>query len=64
MKLYNSTSPKMPECLSADSQELKKQIHDFAMENSIIAVEVPTLECIDMKTFEGIENSNNSMYRL
>ena len=63
MKFYNCATPKMPKHLSIDSQELKKKIHDFTMDNSILAVEVPTLECIDMKSFESIENANNPMYR-
>ena len=63
MKLYNSPNPKMPDRLSTDSQDLKKSIHAFAMDNSILAVEVPTVECLDTKTFESIENSNNPLYR-
>ena len=33
------------------------------MDNSILAVEVPTLECIDTKSFESIEHASNPMYR-
>ena len=33
------------------------------MDNSVLAVEVPTLECIDTKSFESIEHASNPMYR-
>ena len=63
MNFYSSGTPKMPERLSSDSQKLKKSLHDYALDNSIIAVEVPTIECIDTKSFESIEHPSNPMYR-
>ena len=38
-------------------------LDDFVSEHCVLAVEVPTLECIDIKTFENLENVNNPMYR-
>ena len=35
----------------------------FVNEQSTLAVEVPTLQCIDIRTFENLENINNPMYR-
>ena len=54
MNFYNSEAPKMPDRLSSDLQELKKKIHNYAMDNSVLAVEVPTLECIDTKSFSQL----------
>ena len=63
MNFYSLGTQKMPERLLSDSQKLKKSLHDYALDNSIIAVEVPTIECIDTKIFESIEHPSNPMYR-
>ena len=61
--LYDCPNPKMPDHLNPENANIKKLLDDFVSENCVLAVEVPTLECIDIKTFENLENVNNPMYR-
>ena len=61
--IYDKPNPVMPTTANKDSSQLTEKIKDYVATHSVLAVEVPTLECIDTKTYEEMENTNNPMYR-
>ena len=63
LQFYDHENPPMPTQLSVKSKELCQRIKDFVKENSALAVEVPTFECIDSKAYEKFEHDDNPLYR-
>ena len=63
LEFYDTDKPQIQQHLHKSISDLKEQLKAFAIEKSIIVVEVLTLQCIDTKTYENMENENNPMYR-
>ena len=63
LELYDNEKPQIQQHLQKNTSDLKERLKEFAIEKLIIAIEVPTLECIDTKTYENMENEHNPMYR-
>ena len=51
----------LPSQLHLHTHELRTFLKDFV--HSVIAVEVPTLECIDTKVYEPLESEHSQFYR-
>ena len=60
---YNHENPTIPVQLSAESKNLHQVIKDFVEQQSVVALEVPALECIDSKAYEKFTNEDNPIYR-
>ena len=55
----------MPNQLNDQSKNLHSILQkskDFVQDNSVLAVEVPTLECVDSKAYEKFANDDNPLY--
>ena len=62
LHFFDLQDASVPSQLHLQTQELHTVLKDFVHENSIIAVEVPTLECIDTKAYEPLESEHSQFY--
>ena len=52
LEFFDVENPSIPTTLHSETCDLHTLLKDFVHDNSVIAVEVPTLECIDSKAYE------------
>ena len=62
-ELYDVENCLMPTSLDGRSKTIRNVLTQFIEDNSTVAVEVPTLECIDSKAYEKCQNDENPVYR-
>ena len=63
INFFDIQNPPIPTQLHPQSRNLHTLLEEFVCDNSIVAVEVPTLECIDSKAYEKFENNQSEFYR-
>ena len=63
LEFYDNKNPSMPNQLNDKSKNLHTILKDFVQDNSVLAVKVPTLECVDSKAYEKFANDENPLYR-
>ena len=62
LHIFDIQDASIPGELHPQTQELRTVLKDFVHTNSVITVEVPTLECIDMKAYEPSESDHSQFY--
>ena len=60
---FDIQNPPIPTQLHPQSKDLCTLLKEFMRDNSIVMVEVPTLECIDSKAYEKFKNDQSEFYR-
>ena len=63
LEFFDMHNAAIPTQLHPQTQDLCKLMKDFVHDNSLIAVEVPTLECVDTKAKEHVGLPHTEFYR-
>ena len=63
LEIFDRDKVSLPTQLNPQSLKMKQELNSVSGELNLLAVEVPTLECVDTKMYEHIPNVNNPMYR-
>ena len=63
LELFNVEKVSLPTQVNPESIKMKEELKSVSGALQLLAVEVPTLECVDTKRYENIPNVNNPMYR-
>ena len=63
LELFDMEKVSLPTQVNPESLKMKEELKSVSAELNLLAVEVPTLECVDTKRYENIPNVNNPMYR-
>ena len=63
LELFDMEKVSLPTQVNPQSLKIKEELKSVSAELNLLAVEVPTLECVDTKRYENIPNVNNPMYR-
>ena len=63
LDLFDMQNTSMPNQVNPESVTLRSILKDFGHDNSVIAVEVPTVECINSKAFDRIASDHSDFYR-
>ena len=62
LHFFDIQDASIPGQLHPQTPELHTVLKDFVHTNSVIAVKVPTLECIDTKAYEPLESDHSQFY--
>ena len=63
LEFYDVQNPSLPTQVHPQLRDLRSLLKEFVHANSVIAVEVPTLECIDSKAYEKFKSDHSEFYR-
>ena len=63
LEFFDMHNAAIPTQLHPQMQDLHTLLKDFVHDNSFIAVEVPTLECVDTKAQENVRLPHREFYR-
>ena len=63
LEFFDMHNAAIPTQLHQQMRDLCKLLKDFIHDNSVIAVEVPTLECVDTKAQENVRLPHSQFYR-
>ena len=63
LEFFDMHNAGIPTQLRPQTRDLYTLLKDFVHENSVIAMEVPTLECVDTKAQENVRLPHSQFYR-